>query len=187
MKKNLFILFFFLVGCQFPSMAQDKLYGIVQLGTTTLEDVLTQIKQNKCVISEQEEKKFMPLMAYKLKSHLIEGGTVLKVGSECLSYPEDLRKLLAPRSQTFMSFDTTHKLFGIGTQFFMSKPLESTLDTLLQKYKTPQAQTQTAALWTENCDGQNCPKDYYIRIRLEKSKINFLLEYELRKNLSKYF
>lgn len=126
-------------------------------------------------------------MAYKLKSHQIEGGTILKVGSECLSYPEDLKKLLAPRSQTFMRFDATNKLVGIGTQFFVSKPLESILDTLLQKYKTPQAQTPTVALWTENCDGQNCPKDYYIRIRLEESKINFWLEYELRKNLSKYF
>ena len=57
MKRTLFILFFLLVGCQHPSMAQEKLYGIVQLGTTTLEDVLPQIKQNKCVISEQEEKK----------------------------------------------------------------------------------------------------------------------------------
>ena len=187
MKKTLFLLFFLLIGCHFPSMAQEKLFGVVQLGTTTLEEVLTQIKQNKCGTSEREEKKFLPLMAYKSKSQSIEGGTVLKVCSECLSYPDDLSRLLAPRSQTFMSFDATNKLVDIATQFFVSKPLERITEVLVRKYGTPQAETSTVAVWTGDCNGQNCPKDYYFRIRIERHDINCLLEYELRKDLSKYF
>ena len=187
MKTPFFLLFFFLIGCQLPSVAQENFFGVVQLGTTTLEDVITQIKQNRCVISEREEKKFLPLMAYKLKSQSIEGGTVLKVGSECLSYPDDLSRLLAPRSQTFMSFDASNKLVDIATQFFVSKPLEHVTEALMRKYGTPQAETPTVAVWTGDCNGQNCPKDYYFRIRIERHAINCLLEYELRKDLSKYF
>lgn len=185
MQKLLFLpiaLSFFISTCN----AGDKIFGFGELGVTTLDEAISQIKQNKCPISKKPITDDNEKAAYVTNLSASGIKTYIRTNANCLTLPEDIKDLLASDSTAVLMFDKNNKLSIFSLQFSMLGAYDTIYSSLIKKYGTPSAQNSNGSNWERSCNSANCPDGYDLVIQIRKEKLKCDVIYSLRKNLMHY-